>query len=393
MQSSEGRNSMNAIYFWEVNSISIIIIGLLLKQLNSTLQSNTMDMLVLQRIMWSSIVLCLSDAISGSLSGTGTSYFINSLVHIGNLVYFTALALIAYFWFCYVNIRLKLGENLTKRKSIAAKIPVVFIIVVILLNPITGFMFSVDGNNTYQREDGIIVHWIIIWAYFLVATIRTACVMSSESNKYRRKEVRSVLYFAIAPMIGSLIQMIIAGTSVTQVGIAISIVVVFLDMQQNQIVTDVLTGLNNRHGLHTFMYNTISLNDGQHVYAFMLDLNGFKQINDSYGHMIGDRALQEVSELLKKTIMGFPGKVYLSRIGGDEFVILMYECEEEEVQGLSHHIFTAFEERNSETNEKYMLNTSIGLASATCYSPNDIEALLVDADAVMYQHKREIKSI
>ncbi len=382
---------MNAIYFWEVNCISIVILGLLLKQLRSTLQSNTMDMIILRRIMWTDIILCLADAISGSLSGKGHSDIINNIVHAGNIVYFIALVFIGYFWLQYVNIRLRLSRDLSHKKSLLAKVPVIITVCVILLNPITEFMFSVDIDNTYQRENGIILHWIVLWGYIGYSTVKTAMVMLKESNKYCRREIRAVLCFAIAPIIASFIQMVVPGTTITQVGILLSTIIVFLDIQQNQIVTDVLTGLNNRHGLQKFIYNTISFSENSLVYALLLDLNGFKQINDSYGHMVGDDALQEVANLLKITVREFHGKIYLSRIGGDEFTILMYQCTEEDVQLLYHNILVAFDERNLDTKEQYMLTTSIGLASGMCVSSNDVEALLVEADKNMYQYKKELK--
>ncbi len=382
---------MNAIYFWQINCISIVILGLLLKQLSTILQTNTVDMIILKRIMWINIVLCVADAISGSLSGTGHSDVINIVVHVGNIIYYICLVLIGYLWLLYVNIRLKINKHLTHKKSMLIQIPAIVTVGLILLNPVTEFMFSVDSNNVYQREFGVILHWSVLWGYIGYSTVKTAMAMLMENNKYCRREIRAVLYFAIAPIITSLIQIVIPGTAIIQVGILISTIVVFLDIQENQIVTDVLTGLNNRHGLQKFIYNTISFSEDGLVHVLLLDLNGFKEINDSYGHMVGDDALQEVANLLKDLVKEFQGKVYLSRIGGDEFTILMYQCTEEEVQLLYHNILKTFDQRNLDTTEQYMLTTSIGVASNMCTSSKDVEVLLAEADKNMYQHKKEIK--
>ncbi|MFA5215669.1 EAL domain-containing protein [Sulfuricurvum sp.] len=145
---------------------------------------------------------------------------------------------------------------------------------------------------------------------------------------------------------------------------------------------DELTGLPNHLSLNEFMEKKISENT---KLAFMfLDLDGFKEINDSYGHGFGDKVLINVTLLLKKS---FPADSFIVRSGGDEFIIVVL-CKEgknlintamKRLSGMFNHPFS-IEERD------VYITASIGIAM----SPEDAqttEELLQCADAAMYNAK------
>lgn len=145
---------------------------------------------------------------------------------------------------------------------------------------------------------------------------------------------------------------------------------------------DELTGLPNHLSLNEFMEKKISENT---KLAFMfLDLDGFKEINDSYGHGFGDKVLINVTMLLKKS---FPADSFIVRSGGDEFIIVVL-CKEDKnlintamkrLSGMFNHPFS-IEERD------VYITASIGIAM----SPEDAqttEELLQCADAAMYNAK------
>ena len=145
---------------------------------------------------------------------------------------------------------------------------------------------------------------------------------------------------------------------------------------------DELTGLPNHLSLNEFMEKKISENT---KLAFMfLDLDGFKEINDSYGHGFGDKVLIDVTMLLKKS---FPADSFIVRSGGDEFIIVVL-CKEGEnlidtamkrLSGMFNHPFL-IEERD------VYITASIGIAM----HPDDAqttEELLQCADAAMYNAK------
>ena len=110
----------------------------------------------------------------------------------------------------------------------------------------------------------------------------------------------------------------------------ISNAVVF-EQTQEQSLTDVLTGLPNRRYLDRQLSQELARvhRHGGQVSVLVLDMDGFKQINDEFGHQAGDRALKEVAHTLRASL-----RVYdlCARFAGDEFVVVLGECDTVEAE-------------------------------------------------------------
>ena len=382
---------MELIYLMEINIICIIILVLLLKQLGKKSEDNAMDIVILKDIILTTLALCIFDNIAAIVEGSSSSRIVTIIMYVAVMGKYIALALNGYLWMLYIYVQLKLIKNLRDKNVLIWSIPIIITVIIIIFSPITEFMFSVDEKNIYQRENGVILHWIVLWGYIGISIIQSVRAIIKEENLYKKQKIKPLVYFIIPAIIGSIIQMYISGVASTQIGIVLAILIIVLNMQKNQIVTDMLTGINNRNGLNKFLYNTMTFNEKTMMYVFMIDLNDFKKINDIHGHMIGDRALQEVAEILQKIVSKVKGKCFLSRYGGDEFIIILHECEEKEVEKLDENLLEAFYERNTTTKESYELKISIGKAVGECSNVKDVENLLINADDKMYQYKKEIK--
>ena len=152
---------------------------------------------------------------------------------------------------------------------------------------------------------------------------------------------------------------------------------------QQQAWTDPLTGLLNRRGLtHALELSVASKVNFALLY---IDLDGFKMVNDSSGHGTGDVILTEVSDRLRQNI---PAYSALCRFGGDEFVIGLYEqLPKQQLITLLNKIIEAVSEPYHDIQQNpILLSASIGL-SRFPENGNDIEHLLMCADAAMYQAK------
>ncbi|MEO6603708.1 MAG: GGDEF domain-containing protein, partial [Polyangiaceae bacterium] len=118
---------------------------------------------------------------------------------------------------------------------------------------------------------------------------------------------------------------------------------------------------------------------------FFVDLNRMKQINDELGHDEGDRALIETAEVLSET---FRAADVVARLGGDEFVALLLDAQLAQVEIFAARIKHAMATRNAEGKRRYRLSASVGAAAYEAGKHETIEALLVKADALMYEQKR-----
>ncbi|HEY4837348.1 MAG TPA: EAL domain-containing protein [Candidatus Acidoferrales bacterium] len=149
---------------------------------------------------------------------------------------------------------------------------------------------------------------------------------------------------------------------------------------------DFLTGLPNRMLLNDRVTHAISLapRHMKKVAVLFLDLDGFKHINDSLGHPIGDKLLQSVTARLIECVRGSDT---VSRQGGDEFVVLLSEIEQAEDAAISaRRMLHSVAEPHSINKHDLHITTSIGVS---VYPDDglDAETLIKNADTAMYQAK------
>jgi diguanylate cyclase (GGDEF)-like protein len=160
--------------------------------------------------------------------------------------------------------------------------------------------------------------------------------------------------------------------------------------------TDELTGLYNRRGFLNFGKEFLKMAKRIKRAVFLLyaDLDDLKLINDNFGHQEGDRALKEISNILKKS---FRKTDIIARIGGDEFVILglitSWSKEETLAEILINRLRRNVNLYNAMGNLPYKLSMSAGLVVFEPDSVNSIEELLQEADKLMYEQKRKRQKI
>ena len=145
--------------------------------------------------------------------------------------------------------------------------------------------------------------------------------------------------------------------------------------------TDALTGVCNRKGMEEMLAETEPRDFG----ILMIDLDGFKPINDTYGHAGGDRALIEVARRLSATVRSMDTVV---RLGGDEFVVLVRGVDKPEAgMGLASRIHAAMADTFMLNGSPVPLRASIGFAAIPWHA-GDVASLLERADAALYAAKR-----
>ncbi len=149
---------------------------------------------------------------------------------------------------------------------------------------------------------------------------------------------------------------------------------------------DSLTSLPNR--LLLFDRINVAINNYQRykkLFAlFMLDLNKFKEVNDTLGHNIGDEVLVQVAERLKSILRKTDS---IARIGGDEFSILMLNIDDTAIKELATKINTRLEEPFYINDHKILIGTSIGVSIFPKHGFNN-EMLMQKADLAMYYSKQ-----
>lgn len=381
---------MTVIYYFETNMICIVLLLLLLRRTKMNYNQISTNNLVFTRIIVLSVILCAADMVSGICHGrffTGS----RAIIEISNIIFFEALVLISYMWFVYVSYKLNIPNAYDKKRTFLWAIPLLIFTVLAVTNPISDFLFRIDGNNNYVRNYGVYLHWIVMWFYLIVAAIRTALAIAGEKNEYHRSEYYPLLSFIIAPIITGVIQMFFYGISAIQVGVTVSIVMIFISDQNNQVLSDTLTGLNNRRGLNNYFDDYAAKHADKTVFIMIIDIDNFKRINDKFGHITGDRALKDAALALRTVCASVTDRLFLCRYGGDEFLVAGRFSGEDAIEQLKENFIGELEKINKTNANPYKLSASIGSASGTCANNEDITALTRLADEKMYEEKKNKK--
>jgi diguanylate cyclase (GGDEF)-like protein len=159
------------------------------------------------------------------------------------------------------------------------------------------------------------------------------------------------------------------------------------DLLNRQAYTDALTGLPNRRALDERLENEVlRASRYQHPFTLgMLDLNGFKHINDTYGHPAGDEALKQVVGRLRSSLRDTD---FLARYGGDEFAIMMPETDLETAEAIMDRLANSVAGSHVALPgaEQQRVTISIGLAMYPLHAIS-APALMLAADQALYQSK------
>lgn len=167
--------------------------------------------------------------------------------------------------------------------------------------------------------------------------------------------------------------------------VVLSLLIVFLNIQNHSMSTDYLTGVNNRKKLDVYLQEKInSITKSKTFSAIMIDLDDFKCINDNFGHDTGDVALQISAKLLNNCVRD---KDFIARYGGDEFCVVLETCNIKDLEIIVNRIKIAVETFNESSNQPYKLGFSMGYSVYDYNSHMTAEEFQKHIDTLMYENK------
>ncbi len=150
-------------------------------------------------------------------------------------------------------------------------------------------------------------------------------------------------------------------------------------------ITDSLTGLYNRRAMedHSKVYFAHSERMADYVTAIMVDIDHFKQINDTFGHAIGDEAIKSVANVLRRTCRKAD---LLGRIGGEEFLVIISANDKDNSQNIAERIREMVE---SEIIHQGRISLTVSIGCARRKFQENYESLVQRADKALYQAKKQ----
>ncbi len=163
-----------------------------------------------------------------------------------------------------------------------------------------------------------------------------------------------------------------------------------LEQVRQLAVVDELTGLNNRRGFLILFdhHRELAVRKQVPLTLVFIDLDGMKQINDTYGHQEGDRALIETAQLLTTT---FRKSDVIARLGGDEFCVLLTEGSEQSGEVAINRLMANVESEMDSEDRAYRFSLSLGIGRYDPKDPVPVDILIQRADHAMYVQKEAKK--
>jgi diguanylate cyclase (GGDEF)-like protein len=156
-------------------------------------------------------------------------------------------------------------------------------------------------------------------------------------------------------------------------------------------ITDELTGLANRRGFFAFTQQQMrhARRNSERMVLFFADLDDLKTINDTFGHVSGDRALADTAQIFRET---FRDSDIIARMGGDEFAVILGNAPDSGIATVRDRLEKRLVEYNARREGTFRLSVSAGLAIFDPARPVTVDELIRQADARMYEQKQAKKS-
>lgn len=355
------------------NIISILLIGTLYLA-NRQKAEYDRDMRLLQQMMVTIGIANISDCCVYYLAGS-SNIVIKVLVFLSGSGLFLGNVMIGYLWAKFIMVHMNIPFS-DIRRNIYRTIGLISI-VLLVINIFYQLVFSVSDGR-YQRGFAYII-FLIFAAFYILDSLY---LYIKRVKKNGSLKLFPVHIFLIPVILGVVIQAFFVEIAITWTSIAISVAGIMTALKNEIIFTDCLTGLYNREYLE-FLHKRACNKKDCWVSGIMIDLNGFKQINDNYGHAEGDLALCIVADLLLKSFSEYG---VVTRYAGDEFVIMLNTTDDQLIQKIIKSAKKNFVTENEKNDKLYQLSASMGYA-ITNLSNETIDDFMNRIDEQMYQDK------
>ena len=305
----------------------------------------------------------------------------------GSLLIVTSCAFV---FFCFTIEKNQLASTRKRHVMLLILLPEFITVTLILLTPWTGWIFSLSEADTLIHGPAYPVMLFSSSMYLVVVVVLAIHNITTAHTISKKRYSAALLLSVLIIILFVILDDLLLKASILPAAVFAVIIVIFINMQESHINSDALTGMNNRRKADEYLSGQLSfVTDDNPLYLFMCDLNGFKSINDVYGHLEGDEALIISGNTLKRTISHYSG--FAARFGGDEFLLSIRPSKGVPLdpEALIGAVNQELGEQAKAKNKPYSLSMTIGYA--VCADRNEaLNSCIGRADQMLYQRKREL---
>ena len=373
----------------ENNVIGLIILLIIFVNMKSNTRKMTPDKKIYLTLILSTTIIMILDILLDFVHKK-TGIFakeINIIMTIGYIIYFSLNVVPYIAWSFYVDFYIHRSVRRLKKIGPIISIPAILSIILVFLSIYNKKIFFIDQNNAYNRGSLFMFNSALYYSYLIMTYIQ---IIRKRKN-IMKKDYYAMLTFGLIPAMAGVLQILYTGKTFIWLAISISSLIIFLTIQSDEINKDYLTGLYNRRQLDIYLTTRIrDLKKGDLLLMIMMDLNYFKTINDTYGHLEGDEALKNTANILMDS---FRSEDFISRYAGDEFVIVVKLEKESDKEEIITRLTRNFEVFNRSNITPYDIEFSLGCDIYQSELEADAEGFINHTDKLMYADKDKRKRV
>lgn len=365
----------------DANTVSLIILVFIFLNIRSSSENISMQYKLFKAMILANIGMIIIDAFAWKFNGLKGS--MNLTLNTGfNFLLYVLEPIPPSLSVLYTSYHVFSSDVKVKEKQKALMAFFLLNLMICIISLFTGSFFYVDQNNIYHRGPYFALH--VAYCYGLLIYSLMYLIKHKQYIE-KRKYISMIVYF-IPMAIGTTIQVLFYGYSLNWVGMMLSLLIIYFNIQNRGINTDYLTGIYNRRQLDEYIRERIrNSTENKSFSAILLDLNEFKSINDRFGHKIGDEALKDSVEIIRRSLNTDD---FIARFGGDEFVIITDIYNGQTLDKVVNRIRKNVENFNVSNIKPYNLNFSIGYDIYSCNSKMEADEFFKHIDMLMYENKK-----
>jgi len=357
--------------------VIVIVIGIHASK--SVEESNLLHRLYFWMLM-TTLLMLTSDALSWFEGRMEPSFVL--LSRAGSFVIFSLNTVIPSLYFLYVHRQVYHSDRETMRWGIPLMVLYLGNFSLLVASQFTGWYYSFDDRQVYHRGP---LFWVGL-AQFILITASSLFMVVFNKKQIERRNYVALVFFPVPPSICILLQLSFPGTSLMLHGLTLSLLIVFFSIQSRTMQTDYLTGAYNRKKLESYLRERIEEASAERSFsAIMIDLDNFKFINDTYGHDMGDKALEAATVVLRNCLRTDD---LIARFGGDEFYVVLNGCGRSALEATVERIEDAVRAYNQRNESPFQLGFSMGYAVFDPQTGMKSEEFMKQVDLLMYQEKK-----
>ncbi len=312
-----------------------------------------------------------------------------TVMYIITIIPYVCLLTTAWFWFIYCEI-IQGDTKIVKRdKFLISAIPFFTAIIILITGIFTDYLFKIDESGFLEYGFLYVILLCVPFGYLLTSSLKAFYRAFTSNRYYDHSLYIAMVVFPITPMVCGVLQAFLLTVPIMCYGATAAVLLQYLTATENRISKDPLTNINNRQEMNRYLTQKMkSRTQKMDLYLLILDVDHFKGINDKYGHVEGDKALVTVAKALEISCADAKNRAFLSRFGGDEFIVIMEAENEQQVINTAEVIRENITKLNEESGAAFKLAACVGYARYDFDNPVTIPQLIAQADVKLYEMKK-----